>query len=463
MATPAGDSYTCASGGAIAAGRTRFPHAPLLNLISGAAENTWIQANTNTIDSVFPVSDFCPPYMAGASNPATVILAWSGFGWDSRNHRLVIWGGGHANGSGNDVFEWSAVDRNWKLAFNSSDVIFNATSGYVTVDGDLHSPISSHTYSNNAYLPKLNRFITFGGAAHSSGAGFVVRDGDSILRGLPGGYTLDMTLSGQGYVAGVTGSNVKRNTTAAINLPGANAWYARDYLLDNPSHLTYQMGHVNGQVVYAEDGGIDVLYVIAAYGGGTSPALIRIAYNDANDYATDVVTQVGQAWDNTTTDTGAALDTEHNVIVHIGSATYPFFGWDLKYAGATNHNFRVPAAGLTGPDAAAFIASDMQGMGLLYDQVRGRFVAWSRGGKVWSIEAPSGAPTPMTGWVVTVLADPSSPRPATTGELSSIGSDSGVHGKWKYAPDIDCYVGLQGSTAGNVWFFKPSGWIDPRT
>lgn len=463
MASPVADSYSCASGGVISAGRTRYPHAALLDTIAAAPPGSWINVNANTIQSVFPASDYCPDYMAGVSNPATVILAWSGFGWDSKNHRLVIWGGGHANSSGNYVFEWDGVSRNWELAYHSSNVIYNASSGYVNADGDLHSPISSHTYSNNVYLPKLGRFLTFGGAAHSGGNSFVVREGDAILRGLPGGYTLDMANAGKGWVGGVAGSNVHRNTTVGVDLPGANAWYARDYLLANPSHVTYDFSHVNGHAVYADEGGKDVVYVAGRFGGGTSPWLLRIEYSDANNSATDVVSQVGQAWNNNSSDAGAALDTTHNVFAYLGDATYPIYGWDLKYASPTNHNFRVPAAGFTGSGATEFLTESLQGMGLLYDQNRGYFVAWSRGGKLWSITAPSGDPTPMTGWTVTKLADPASPRPALYSEMTSIGEDSGVHGKWKFAPDLDCYIGLQGSTAGNIWLFKPTGWTDPRT
>lgn len=456
------DHYQGPSGGFISAGRTRYPHAALLDMIAAAPSGSWINVNANTIQSVFPASDFRPIFGGGPNNPETVILCWSGFGWDSRNHRLIIWGGGHANGSGNDVFEWDAVTRNWKLAFTATDVVYNASSGYVTADGDLHSPISSHTYSNNVYLPKLNRFLTFGGAAHSGGNSFRVREGDVIARGLPGGYTLDMSLSGQGYVGGVTGSNVHRNTTVGVDLPGANAWYARDYLLTNPSNVINDLGHVNGQAVYSEEAGKDVVYVAGAYGAGTSPWLLRIEYSDPNDYTTDAISIVGSTWNNAGTDAGAALDTTHNVFAYLGDVSYPIYGWDLKYAGPTNNNFRVPAAGFTGAGATEFLAESLQGMGLLYDHKRGYFVAWSRGGKLWSITAPSGDPTPMTGWVVTKLSDPTSPRPALASEMTVIGEDTGVHGKWKFAPDLDCYIGLQGKTAGNIWLFKPAGWTDPR-
>lgn len=463
------DHYQCPSGGVIAAGRTRWPNA-LLDLVAAAPADSWILGNTNTFSSVLPGDDYTTMFGTGVGIPQQIIRAWSSFAWDDKNHRVICFGGGHANYGGNEILFMDARSLLWKLAYYSSDVVTNAT-GHQTIDGPLHSPISSHTYSNNNYLPKLDRFITFGGAAHSSGGPMIVTDaGGNTLRIVGGGYTLDMSQACQGKVGGVTGSNVKRNTTAGVDLPGANAWYCRDYVLNHPSAslVSSEMAkHIDSFTCYREEGGKDVLYVAAVTGGGTNPALFRIEYSDANNYLTDVVTKVGRAWDNAGTDAGGSLDTDKNIIAYLGNATYPIFGWDLNYAGGGNNNFRVQPAGLTGSGAAAFLAIGVADMGLLYDEVRHRYVAWSRGGQLWSIETPSGSPVPTTGWVVTEISNPSSPRPWTSAEMGAVTpygeNDSGVHGKWKRSKSLDLYVGLQGAISGNVWFYKPSGWTDPRT
>ena len=67
-----------------------------------------------------------------------------------------------------------------------------------------------------------------------------------------------------------------------------------------------------------------------------------------------------------------------------------------------------------------------------------------------------------TYWTVSVLIDPASPRPQTPAEMGSNAS-TGVTGKWRYAPDLDAFIGLQHNTDGNVWAFKPAQWQDPRT
>lgn len=465
MATPRPSFYAVPSGHKVAAGRTRYPNA-ILDLIAAAPPLSWIQANTNTFQSVFPIPDMTPLLGSGVGSQNAIIACWSGFAWDSSRSRLAIFGGGHANYAGNDVFIFDMFTRQWKLGFYPTEVK-NSAAGFETVDGTLKTPMSSHTYGNNNYLPLLDKFITFGGAMQSSGGAFVVTDptGASVLRSLPGGYTCDLSLAGQGFVGGISGTNVKRGTAAAVSLPGAHAWYARDYLLDHAEKagLALQLiFHINGRTAVVQEGGVDVIYINAS-GGGTSPSLFRIAYHDADNYLTDQITQVGRFWDNPGTDAGGDFDPVKKCFAYVGDATHAFAFWDLNFAGSSNQNKLVPVTGLTGSGVTEFTSlSTYQDLGMLYDSNRARFVCWGRGGAVYAITVPDGSPIPTTGWNVVKIADPTSPRPMTVAELG-VHCDTGVHGKWKFAKDLDAYVGLQHDTQGDVWVFKPENWIDPRT
>jgi hypothetical protein len=40
---------------------------------------------------------------------------------------------------------------------------------------------------------------------------------------------------------------------------------------------------------------------------------------------------------------------------------------------------------------------------------------------------------------------------------------TGILGKWKYIPNLDVLMGLQDSTLGNVWVYKPAGWQRPQS
>lgn len=464
MASPVSRAYSIGSGKTLAAGRTLYANT-VLDLIAAAPAQSWVKANTNTISSVFPASDYRPAFGAGVGDPSAIIRCWSGFGWDSNRSRICIFGGGHANYSGNDFYIFDMRTRTWQLGFTPSDAIANAAGGFETVDGPFKSPISSHTYGNNNYLPVLDRFITFGGAAHSTGGAMVLSDSSRVfLRTLPGGYLCDTALAGQGFMGGAAGSNPQRGSSAGVSLPGANAWKPRDYTLDhaNTTNPPNFVRHVNAGTVVTKEAGVDVVYVTGS-SGGTSPHLFRIAYPSL-DYRSDQITQVGQAWTNAGIDTGLAYDTVNKCAAYLSSATIPIYYWDLDYAGPSNQNGRVYAAGLVGAAAAEFLAvSPFEDQSMVYDPKRGRFVVWGRGGAVFAITVPTGDPIPATGWTVTKLCDATaSPRPQTAAEMGAPATDTGVTGKWKYAPEMDVYVGLQHNTNGDVWVFRPDDWIDPR-
>ena len=131
-------------------------------------------------------------------------------------------------------------------------------------------------------------------------------------------------------------------------------------------------------------------------------------------------------------------------------------------AGPTNDDKSVLAENLGGPGAALFLSENIGKAGMAYDPVRDRLLVWFDGGRLYEIMVPVGKPTPTTGWTVSVLIDPASPRPQTPAEMGSNAS-TGVTGKWRYAPDLDAFIGLQHNTDGNVWAFKPAQWQDPRT
>jgi hypothetical protein len=465
MATPVADAFTAASGNPIYGGRRGLPVA-LLAQIAAAPASSWLKANTNTYESIWDPVDLRAPFGAGVGSPEAVINAWSSFAWDSKHHRLILWGGGHANYGGNEVYTWSAMTQQWELAYHSSDVLpLGGT--YITADGWQNSAMSSHTYKNQIYLPILDKFLTMGGAAHNSGALFSVIEAvggsPSVLRAV-GAYTLDLAQAGQGKVGGSPGSNCKRGAYAGVDLPGANAWKPRDWYLDHPATaaLAAASNRLGGTSAYAMENGHDVIYQAASNGSGGGLGLTRFEFID-NDYHNDIITTVGIPWSAPGGEKTGAYDPVLNIFVCAVAATgTPFFGWDLKTAGPDNKNFNVVDAGLTGPGAAEYISLNATDpFTIEYDPVRHRFATWSKGGKVFSIAVPAGNPTPLTGWVVTKLADPTTARPQTGTEMGTQ-NDAGIYGKWRYAADLDVFIGLQRIRDGHIWVFKPEGWVDPR-
>ncbi len=433
----------------------------LLDLIAAAPSASWVSVSDNTFDSIWPHVDYRSTFGAGTSGPSTILQCWASFAWDDVNHRAIFWGGGHANSNCNEVYDWNAHTRSWRVSFMPAEITsVGSGMGIEPVDGPLNTPQSSHTYSSNLWLPILQRFVTFGGAASSSGGAFQIRTPSLRLGGC---YTLDMTLAGLGYVGGTTGSNPKRGTSTGVDLTGAEAWYLRDWFLDHadPSGALSSFGaRTNGNAAYREEGGHDVVY----FKGGAG-YLFRIEFVDDN-YLNDVITRVGQPWTSSASANAGGLDPVANLFISVVNQTYPIEGFDLDLAGATNHNFRVAAAGLTGSGASDFITSLASSVhGCLFDPVRDCFVVWGGGGSIYTITRPSDLGDLTTGWTVLKLTDDTlDPRPSTYAELGAGSeSDTGVSGKWRYSESLDLYIGVQGRVSGNVWMFKPSGWTDPRS
>ncbi len=465
---PAGSRvYQAGSGATVYGGR--FANA-LLDLVAAAPENSWVKANLNDFWTVWPPEDFRPcrdKVNPNPSTPSSVIRAWSSFAWDPAQSRLVLYGGGHANYDGNEVYVFDGKTRHWSLAYFPSDVelLDAATSEYATVDGPLHSPVSAHTYDNSEYLPKLGRFMTFGGGAAHRGGSYVVIDG--AARRPSGPYTLDLANAGLGMVGGVTGSNVKRLSSANVNLQGADAWAVRDYYKDHPDPngaLPSMAGHISSGTAYAEENGHDVIY-LTTYGGYY---LHRIEFVDA-DYRNDLISVVGRpALDPMDPVATLAFDPVKRIVLSLGQQPLKvFWGWDVS--GPPVASFGVVSAGLTGPGVAAWLAAFQSMHGIDYDAVNRRFVMWSEGGQLFSLTHAGGS---LAGnWRIEELrpnsGTPGVDRPKTRAELEAetFGvypkSDVGVNGKWKWASDLNAFVGLQHNYFGNVWIYKPGNWVAP--
>src|SRR5262252_3481304 len=111
----------------------------LLPLIVQAPENGWFRVNVNRFKDVW-TPDYLEPYM-GALNrsPSRIIYAWSGFAWDSNRGDLILYGGGHANYGGNDVYRWHSSNFLWERASLPSDIyidpVIDPIAGYQPIDG----------------------------------------------------------------------------------------------------------------------------------------------------------------------------------------------------------------------------------------------------------------------------------------------------------------------------------------
>lgn len=442
----------------IGGGREIFPNASL-DLIAAAPERTWVQLNANTYSNAWP-----PGGLRTVNSPANMFRAWSSFAWDSKRHGFWFWGGGHANYSGNEVYFWSAVTRLWYLAFHTSTVKryqikyppghTNHNRIFASSDG-IHAPLSSHTYDNNIYLPILDRMLTFGGAGQGLARPFEVYDDqEETLRRL-GAYTLQLDLAGQDFLGGLPGLNYQGTGYEGVELPGARAWEPRDWLLDNVSYIAMNIAnntHINGGTVYKQENGHDVVYWTRTQ--VTSRVLCRTEFVD-HDYRNDIHTKLAGYNDSGGGQGTIALDPERMIVLELLTSAQTNIA--QAYHIPTQTSYKITAFNGDAGDISDFMA-DLLGAdtGLDFDPVRGYFIAWDKGPRVWRIDAPE--TLSGTGWTVTRWNAATDPAPID----AMIESQTGTLGKWEYAPDMDCFVGTIEPTNGHVWAFKPANWQDPR-
>ncbi len=128
-----------------------FPQSsPLDSLNAGE----WYEVPNSKLEAVKP--NPLPPGSVSA-----VMDAWSGGAYDDKRDRLIVWGGGHGDYSGNEVYVFDVRQLKWtRVNDPSPDVGGIESSGYYPDGG----PRSRHTYNYIQYVPGIDRFCTFGGA-----------------------------------------------------------------------------------------------------------------------------------------------------------------------------------------------------------------------------------------------------------------------------------------------------------
>ena len=398
-------------------------------ILTAIPENNWVRVNLNHFEDVW--TPFEHRANGGNRQPAAVIGAWSSMAWDSERGDLIFWGGGHANYPGNEVYRWRSSSLEWESASLPSEVVEVALKQFEAVDGYLNAPTSSHTYDNSEYLPIVDRFVTFGGAAWNTGGAFVRTDGATLT----GPYFWDPSKADDDKVGGLTGSQV--NPALFPNVVGGEMWENRDNF--NLAVLAgYRKGMVQGTTEYAEENGKDVIYF-----GRID--LWKYTVHDLDDPSKDTYEKVGSYHDAFVGDGAGAISTDLNIYLRTSAAE--FVMWDLNKAGPSNRNENF----LPSDPSGTFDFAHLSDYGMDYDPIRDVFVLWKGDSEVWALTPPSQVST--VGWTLAPL------MPDAANDLPNVATGTtGVLGKWKYAADQDIFLGVNDARNGDVWIYKPDDW-----
>ena len=411
--------------------------------LSNLPPNSWVRLNVNEFQDVWAPLDQRPkPAEASSSGgPYSILDAWSSMAWDSNRGQLIIWGGGHANYPGNEVYRFNVDDLRWQRASLPSQVVLKSPGGalFEAVDGPFNAPIAAHTYDSSEFLPISDRFVVFGGAAFNTGHYFELSNGRRT-----GPYFWNPARANANAVGGTAGSQVKPDVYTSVT--GGQMWQNRDNL--EPSYTgelkpgwggTYM---VNTASAYASEGGKDVLYLQA------SSQLFRYTVHDLANPALDTYEMVGRYTIRPFSGQGAgALDAQRRIFLR--TANTDFLYWSLQNPGLNN----APVFFTPTVTSGSFPLADLRFWGLDFDAARSSYLLWGGSRDVWQLTPPADLTSGQ--WRLTPLNPASTAAPDLA---SAVGTKTGILGKWKYVAALDVFLGVIDKNKGEVWAYKPANW-----
>jgi chitodextrinase len=158
-------SCTGANGGTTASCSATLASTP--TSISNMTPGTWMAVP----NSHLPV--YNGPLAAaihGNSGPSGIMDAWNGAAFDTSTNRLIVWGGGHQDYYGNEVYAFSLNTLSWSALSLPSDPgsscssANNGCTGPTFADGQ---PIAVHTYDTPTYVPALHAVYSMAGGSNT--------------------------------------------------------------------------------------------------------------------------------------------------------------------------------------------------------------------------------------------------------------------------------------------------------
>lgn len=330
----------------------------------------WYQVPRSNVDSVFPKRN-----PQGWTGPRSIMDAWSGGAYDSLRDRLIVWGGGHMDYAGNEVYVFDVNSLAWtRLTEPTPDrqVIANAAR---YADG---RPSSRHTYNYLQYSPEIDSLVSLGNSASYG----------------------DQSTGGDG------------NAVDAFNFL-TKRWDSR---ADKPPN-----GHTIG-AISAYDPSTGKLW----HHGCLSHDGSLVAYDSSKDTWSGPYGEYYIEYYAT-----AAVDPNRHIMVATGgNQNNKVLVWDLNHPGN-------PEEIATSGDR---MLESAQAPGFVYDSAVDKFVGWSGGASVYTLDADS--------WIWTRV-NPS----VTNTVVPTAPNETGTYGRFRYIPSKNVFV-LVNRTDENVYFYK---------
>ncbi|HEX2880891.1 MAG TPA: kelch repeat-containing protein, partial [Polyangiaceae bacterium] len=119
----------------------------------------WMELSNTSLDAVCACNDGTPEVCANSGCGG--IFAWSSGAYDASRQRLLVFGGGHSDYFGNEIFALSLSDFTMTRLTEPGLPLTDDCSG-VIADGT--QPSSRHTYDALVYVQHADRLFVFGGS-----------------------------------------------------------------------------------------------------------------------------------------------------------------------------------------------------------------------------------------------------------------------------------------------------------
>lgn len=132
--------------------RTTQANTTLVNLPA----RTWFQAKSSQLYRL------CPPYTGlGTGTCVCVVNSWSGGDYSPNTRELILWGGGHNDYYGNEVYTFNLDTLRWRMVTPHN---VNSNPGSCVAVLPNGEPNSRHTYGGVAVITHADRFFGLGGS-----------------------------------------------------------------------------------------------------------------------------------------------------------------------------------------------------------------------------------------------------------------------------------------------------------
>jgi hypothetical protein len=364
---------------ALAAPVAAFAAGPLDTLPAGR----WYEFPNSRMEAVAP-----NPGVDGSVK--SVMFAWSGGVFDSDRDQLVVWGGGHMDYAGNEVYAFgplSSATPTWRRLSNPSNPPARDTS--YAPDG---RPVSRHTYNLLDYMPApYNKMVSCAiGSGYSSGSGWGAMD------------FYDFTIDGY------TGQPWTRGPT-----PPSNRWPLNAFCAYNPvtKRLWYQdMGNGGAR--------------LQQYNPETNTWTMHANFNPDSEPT-------------------PSIDTKRNLLVSVG-----------RLNGTRVYDLNSPDSApvrvtTTGPKDV----EDGKFPGFAYDPVNDQFVGWDGGSAVYTLSIPANWRTGTWTWARIPLDSGNTVTPTGVAGPKIVGYETGTFGRFRYVPSRHGVI-IVNATDESVYFFK---------